>query len=284
MHRNLLTCLSVIVFLAQAALSQAAQGPKKISKDEAFRAIAAQVITKSESPLTNVIGAIDEVIEIGEVSIDPKTNASVVTVKEKAESNKMATNKSTQLVFVRLPDGSWKWDQFKNDTRFYPIDKLYPYAKDELTRRRDAIGLVWNRYIVGVKATSDAALKALDTAKAVLKKDLEITASVKNAQAAFLKSLGGNDYDLMKTTRDDLLKALEPMSKVADENQDLKANDAFLRLIEAYEASRKSIDNTLKDYFTGIEIYNDKIQRLPFSLVAFGFGFLKADPMVPQDQ
>ena len=272
-----------IVVLASFAVS--AQAPaKKITKDEIYHALASQVITQSDSPLTNIKGALDEVIEIGEIAVSSKDGKATVTIKEKAETNSMSTNKAIPLIFAPQPDGSWKWEQFKNDAKFYPVEKLYPYSKDELKRRREAAEMAWKRFLGAMTAEGEAAFKLLDTAKVVIKKDPEPLATVNAARAAIKKALESNDAETIKAAYKELNQAVEPMAKLVDDNPDLKANDAYLRLNEAFETAKKNLVAARTEYLTGVNIFNDKIQRLPFTLVAFGFGFTKLEPQIEVEQ
>ncbi len=278
--------ITIAIFtLIVASFAALAQAPaKKITTDEVFHALATQVITQSESPLTNIKGALDEVMEVGESAINPKDGKTIVTIKEKAESNSLAQNKAIQLVFALQPDNSWKWEQFKNDSKFYPVEKLFPYAKDELGRRRGAVDMVWKQFLQAMQVEGEAAFKLLDTVKAIIKKEPEALAGVNAAREAIKKAVESGDADAIKSALKDLNTAVEPMTKLMDDFPDLKGNDAFLRLNEGFENTKKNLVATKKNYFAGIEIFNDKIQRLPFALTAFGFGFVKLQPQLDVEQ
>lgn len=262
-----------------------AQAPaKKMTRDDVFRAIADQVLTQSESPATSIIGALDEVIEVGEITLSPKDGKCQAIVKEKTPSTSASVNREIPLVFAAQPDGTWKWEQFKNDTKFYPLEKLYPYAKDYLTRSRDGVGTTWKKYLAAMTAQGEAAFKALDTAKAILKKDPEPLAAVNAAREAVKKALESSDLDAIKAAQKELDQATEPISKLTDEFPDLKTNDVYVRQAEAVETAKKQLKAARNEYLNGIKQYNDRIVRLPFTLVAFGFGFTKMEPQVDVEQ
>jgi LemA protein len=265
--------LSSFVTLAQAPA-------KKMTKDDVFRAIAAQVLTQSESPATSIIGALDEVIEIGDITLNPKDGKWQAIVKEKAPSNASSVNQAIPLIFAAQPDGTWKWEEFKNGAKFYPIDKLYPYAKDFLVRSRDGVGVGWKKYLAALTAQGEAAFKALDTAKAILKKDPEPLAAVNTARASLKKAIESGDVDALKAAHKELTQAVEPITKLTDEFPDLKTNDAYVRQAEAVEAAKKQLKAARDEYVSGVNQYNDRLLRLPFTLVAFGFGFTKMEPQV----
>ncbi|HEX4951059.1 MAG TPA: LemA family protein [Blastocatellia bacterium] len=274
--------LAVILVASCTAFAQAPA--KKMTKDDVFRGIAAQVLTQSESPATSIIGALDEVIEVGDITFSAKDGKWLAVVKEKAPSTAASVNKEIPLMFAQQPDGTFKWEQFKNDAKFYPLEKLYPYAKDYLTRSRDGVGVGWKKYLAAMTALGDAAFKALDTAKAIIKKDPEPLAAVNTARESLKKAIESGDVDALKAAYRDLTRAVEPIAKLTDELPDLKTNDAYVRLAEATEAARKNLAAARTEYVNGVNQYNDRILRLPFTLVAFGFGFTKMEPQIEMEQ
>jgi len=271
--------------LLLASFTVFAQAPaKKMTKDDVFRAIAAQVLTQSESPATSIIGALDEVIEVGEITLSPKDGKWLAVVKEKTPSTAVSVNKEIPLMFAAQPDGTWKWEQFKNDAKFYPLERLYPYAKDYLTRSRDGVGATWKKYLAAMTAQGDAAFKALDTAKAIIKKDPEPLAALNTARESVKKAIESGDVDALKAAYKEISQAVEPIAKLTDEFPDLKTNDVYVRQAEAVEAAKKQLKAARDEYVNGINQYNDRLLRLPFTLVAFGFGFTKMEPQIDLEQ
>ena len=285
MHKSIAKLNLGLLIILVASCTTFAQAPaKKMAKDDVLRAIAAQVLTQSESPATSIIGALDEVIEIGEITLSPKDGKWLAVVKEKAPSNSTSVNKEIPLMFATLPDGNWKWEQFKNDAKFYPLERLFPYAKDYLTRSRDGVGMGWKKYLAAMTAQGEAAFKALDTAKALIKKDPEALAAVNTARASVKKAIESGDVDAIKAANRELSQAVEPIAKLTDEFPDLKTNDVYVRLAEAVEAAKKNLKAARDEYVNGVNQYNDRIVRLPFTLVAYGFGFTKLEPQVEMEQ
>jgi LemA protein len=283
MHNRIAKLNLGLVLLFLVSLATFAQAPaKKMTKDDVLRAIAAQVITQSESPVTSIMGALDEVIEVGEITIkDGKYSA---IVKERAPATTHNVNREIPLLFTLQPDESWKWEEFKNDTKFYPVTKLFPYAKDYLARSRDGVGASWKKYLNAMTAVGDAAFKVLDTAKAIIKKDPEPLAAVNTAREAVKKAKESGDVDALKAAYKDLIQAVEPIAKLTDEFPDLKTNDAYLRLNEGLETTKKHLKSAREEYLSSVNQYNDRIQRMPFTLVAYGFGFTKMEPQVEIEQ
>ena len=285
MHKSIAKLNLGLLIILVASCTTFAQAPaKKMAKDDVLRAIAAQVLTQSESPATSIIGALDEVIEIGEITLSPKDGKWLAVVKEKAPSNSTSVNKEIPLMFATLPDGNWKWEQFKNDAKFYPLERLFPYAKDYLTRSRDGVGIGWKKYLAAMTAQGEAAFKALDTAKALIKKDPEALAAVNMARASVKKAIESGDVDAIKAANRELSQAVEPIAKLTDEFPDLKTNDVYVRLAEAVEAAKKNLKAARDEYVNGVNQYNDRIVRLPFTLVAYGFGFTRLEPQVEMEQ
>src|SRR4030095_3065409 len=98
-----------------------------------------------------------------------------VTVKERAPSSAAFTNKSIRLIFAPPAAGDkdekWTWEQFEDNRKFYAVDKLFPYAQTELGKRKQTTTAGWTGFIGAVNKQAEAAIKALETAKAILKND-----------------------------------------------------------------------------------------------------------------
>lgn len=285
MHNRIAQFKLALALLFIAALTSWAQAPaKQMTKDDVFRAIAAQVITQSESPVTSIIGALDDVIEVGAITLNPKDGKWQALVKEKTPATTVNVNREIPLVFAAQPDGTYKWEQFKNDARFYPVERLFPYAKDFLTNSRNGVGTVYKKYLTTLTAEGEAAFKVLDTAKAIIKKDPEPLAALKTAREALKKAIEANDTDALKQAYKDMNQAIEPIAKLPDDFPDLKANDAYLRLAEGLETLKKQVKAAREEYVNSVNLYNDRILRLPFTLTAFGTGFTKMDLQIELEQ
>ena len=127
-------------------------------------------------------------------------------------------------------------------------------------------------------------LKALDTAKAIIKKDPEPLAAINTARESLKKAIESGEVDALKAAYKGLTQAVEPLAKLTDEFPDLKTNDVYVRLAEASEAAKRNLKAARGEYVNGVNQYNDRLQRLPYTLVAFGFGFTKMEPQVELEQ
>ena len=88
-----------------------------LTRDETFSALARRITAQTESPVSAVVAALAEVIEVGPATIGADGKATVV-VKELAESNARATNKSIRLVFAPADEkGKWNWVEFEENRR-----------------------------------------------------------------------------------------------------------------------------------------------------------------------
>lgn len=274
-----------LLLILLASLTTFAQAPaKKMTKDDVLRSIAAHVLTLSESPATSIIGALDETLEVGEITLSPKDGKWQAVVKEKTPPTASSVNKEIPLLFAAQPDGTYKWEQFKNDAKFYPVERLPSYAKDYLMRAHDGVGVIWKKYLAALTAQGETAFKALDTAKAIIKKDPEPLAAVNAARETVKKAIESGDVEALKAAYKELTQAVEPVAKLADDFPDLKTNDAYLRLAEACEGAKKNLKAARTDYVNSVNQYNDRLVRLPFALVAYGFGFTKLEPQIEIEQ
>ena len=179
------TLLVQINVQAQAPAPAAAAKPMK--KDEVYFSIARRLNALNESPVSAIVAELDGVIEVTGMTMRPDGKAEV-TVKEIAPSSAAYTNKSTRLLFTPPSAGDkqekWTWEQFEENRKFYPVDKLFPYAKDELGKRKQMTVAGWSAFLGAINKQSEAATKALETAKAILRGDPPPLANVTSARKA----------------------------------------------------------------------------------------------------
>ena len=280
----------IIVFTSLVAFSTfqlnvQAQTPtgketKEIVKDEVYFSIARKIISVSDSPVTAIVGEVDSVIEI--VSITKEADGkSLVTIKEAAPSD---APKSIRLKFAPPPQGEqWTWVEFEENRRFYPVDKLFPYAKDEIGKRKQLVDGRWTAFLDSIGKQEEAASKVLDTAKAVTKRDPPMLATITNIRKSLNQGKQDNDKDVLINAYRELAQQEEPVSALGDTYPDLKANDAYLRLLEEYKNSINQTTAARKEYVKAVATYNEILQRLPFALVAYGLQFTKIEPNISEE-
>ncbi|HYE74287.1 MAG TPA: LemA family protein, partial [Blastocatellia bacterium] len=71
-----------------------------------------------------------------------------------------------------------------------------------------------------------------------------------------------------------------PIAALPDTHQDLKANDAYLRLSDELKKAEENVKKAREDYLKSVAAYNDVLQRNPYALGAYGMGFLKMEPVI----
>jgi hypothetical protein len=249
---------------------------KPPTKDEVYFSIARRVNKQSESPVSGIVNALDEVIEVGAITLTSDGKA-MVAVAEKAPSTSSVQNKGARLIFAREGD-KWEWEQFEDNRKFYPVDKLFPYTKEQLERRRQLTSARWAVFVDNMSKPGDAAVRALETAKALLQAEPPPLAALAAARNAFAAARVKNEADAILAANRDLVRAVEPVLTLADGYEVLKTNDAYLRFVEEVKQTQANLIASRKEYIGTVEQYNDSIQRLPFALVAFGLGFTKLEP------
>lgn len=257
---------------------------KQIKRDEVFFAIERVVSSKNnDAGVSGITAELDGVIEITGITYRPDGKAEV-TVKERTPSSAAFTNKSTQLVFTPPPTGDkWTWIEFKDGARFYAADRLFPFAQTELIRRKQATTNGWNTFLGAVAKQGEAASKALDTAKAVLKTELPQIQSILAARNALTEAMKENKHDGIIAAYNDLSGQTESITTLGDTYTDLKANDAYLRLIDEFKNSVNVTNAARKNYVQTVDAYNELLVRLPFALVAYGLQFTRIEAIVPAE-
>src|SRR5262249_11113465 len=210
-----------------------------------------------------------------------------VTVKERAPSSAAYTNKSIRLLFAPPAAGDkkeqWTWEQFEDNRRFYPVDRLFPYTKDELGKRKQATVASWNASAGAIGKQGEAAIKPLETARAILKAEPPPMAGVRAARAALAEAMKENKTEDILNAYRDLNQQTEPITTLGDTYTDLKANEDYLRLIEEFKNSVNMTTASRKGYVQVVAAYNEAILRLPFGLVAYGLEFHKIEPNVSEE-
>jgi LemA protein len=261
--------------LAQATAQSAAA--KHMKKDEVYFSVARRLNAISESPVSAIVTELDGVIEITNVTMRPDGKAEA-TVKERTPSSAAYTNKSTRLILAPPAKGDeWTWEQFEENRRFYPVDKLFPYAKDELGKRRQATVAGWNAFMAAISKQGEAASKVLETAKAILKADPPPMAIIVNARKSLAEAMKENKTEEILNAYRELQQQTEAITTLGDTYTDLKANDAYLRLLEEFKNSMNVTDAARKNYLQTVAAYNESLLRLPFTLVAYGLQFTKIE-------
>jgi LemA protein len=285
-HRSIFCAALVVTLIASqfvlANLTSSQGAPKPLTRDETYFAIARRNTEQSDSPVSNVVGVLDELIEIGTITpgADGKTT---VVIKEKLPSSAAYTQKAIKLVFAPVGD-KWRWESFEDRTKQYPVEKLFPYAKDEITKRKRAADEAWAKVLEAMYREGDTALKVLETAKAIIKADPTplgpVTSARKNLPEAIKKAKEYNDSGVMRSAFQELNQAVEPVATLGDQHPDLKANDAWLRLQEEFIVVQKSLPVARKNYLEALAAYNEIVMRLPFGLVAYGLGYVKMESLI----
>jgi hypothetical protein len=267
-----------------AALAQAGAGGKEMKKDELYLSVARRLNASNESPSSAVANELDSVIEVTNLTLRPDGKAEA-TVRERTPSD---DGKSIRLVFAPPAAGDteekWTWEQFENNRRLYPVDKLFPYAKDELGKRKQATIAGWGAFVAAISKQVEAAVKAMETAKAVLKVEPPPLVGVKATRSALAEATKENRSEGILIAYRELNQQTELVATLGDTYTDLKANDAYLRLIDEFTKTIEATKAARNNYLQAVAAYNEAILRLPFSLVAYGLEFHKIEANISDGQ
>ena len=281
---------AVVIMLSVwiGALAQAVPGGKQMKNEEIFFSIERRLNALNPSlGAGGVASELDTLLEVTSLTMRPDGKAEV-TVKERPLSDAAQAGKSIRLVFAPPAAGDrdekWTWETFEDNRKFYPVDKLFPYAKDELGKRKQATVASWNEFIAAINKQGEAAIKTLETAKVVLKADPAPLAGVKAVRNTLAEAMKGNNTEGILNAYRELNQQVEPVATLSDTHTDLKANDAYLRLVDEFKKSVEVTNAARKNYLQRVAAYNEAILRLPFSLVANGLEFQKIEANISEDQ
>ncbi len=262
-----------------------AQGTPFI-KDEVYFSIARKLHERSDSPVSAIVAALGDVIEVTQVT--PGADGKVTAiVKEITPSTARATNRSIRVVFARdATKDKWIWESFEDNRRLYEVDKVFPYAKERLEKSKQLTEKLWANLLENMNRVGEAATKVVETATAVLKREPLPAASIAAARTAVAEATkkAQADTEGVGSSHRDLERAIEPILTMGENFPELKSNDAYLRLLEEMKAVQNSVKATRKAYLDAIDVYNDDIRRLPFALVAYGMEFTKLDAKIQPEE
>ncbi|MFN0125015.1 MAG: LemA family protein [Blastocatellia bacterium] len=281
------SCVMLFILAVAPALSARAQGtPKPLDRDETWFALARRNVEVNESPMSNVVGVLDEIVEVGEITPPDATGKVTVTLREKAPASASHQQKSIRVTFV--PAGKqWRWDAFEDRAKFYPVDRLFPYAKGEILKSRTAADNAWKQLTDAMSKQGEAAWKVLDTTKTLIKAEPLPMGPVKSAResltAALTRANETGDFEIVRGADRELITAIEPVPMLGDRHAELKANDAYLRLQEELTGAKNNLAAARKNYYAALATYNEVLRRVPFGLVAYGLGFVRLEPRVSEE-
>jgi len=268
--------------VAGQAAAQSAAGVAP-TRDQVLSAIATRVTTQSQSPVSAIVTSLLELVEVGPTTVGPDGKATVI-VKETTPSNQRATNKSVKLVFAPTSDKEkWNWEQFEDNRRLYPVDRLFPYVKTQLDKLRAEVNSALAAHLDAMTKEGESATKVLETVKALLKSDPAPLGPVTQARAALAEAKKGTEIEAIAMAHRELENAIGPVLQLGETYNDLKANDAYLRLHEELKAAHGLIATTRENYFKKVDTFNDEIRRLPYALVAYGMEYTKIEPKLRQE-
>ena len=267
----------------QTPTAAIAQAPAKhLKRDEVFFSIARLINSKNESSVSAISAEVDGVIEITDITYRADGKAEV-TVKERAPSSAAYTSRSSKLLFAPPATGEqWTWVEFEEGRKFYPVERLFPFVKSDLDKRKQMTTASWNAFLAAIASQGEAATKLLETAKAVIKVELPLAQPVLSARNALAEAVKEkeNKYDEIVGAYNDLSGQTDPINSLGDTYSDLKANDAYLRLHEAFKNAVNATNAARKNYVQTVDAYNESLVRLPFAFLAYGLQFTRIEAKV----
>ncbi len=270
---------------AQAPVPQAAAPAavrKPPNKDEVFFTLARRINQQNANTSPSaLVSVLDGFIEIKEIAPQPDGKL-LVTVLERAPSNASYTQKSARVKLAPAEKDKWTWEEFEEAKRFYPVEKIFPYTQNDLNRKKQTIAAKWANLAMSINKQCDAGIKALDTAKAVIKSDPPMLSQWQGYRTALNEALKNNDQDGLLYTYRDIASNSDSIVNLGDNYPDLKANDAYLRLVEEFKGAINGTTGGKRDYVETVKVYNDTLVRLPFALVASGIDFVRIEPKVEE--
>jgi len=110
-----------------------------------------------------------------------------------------------------------------------------------------------------------------------------VLANLVTLKAGFEAAMKDGTTEAMVSYYREVQAQIETVTSLADTYSDLKANDAYLRLLDSYNESVKMTTAAQKEYLQKVDSYNEVLLRLPFTLVAYGLGFTKMEAGITEE-
>jgi LemA protein len=262
------------------AQTSAQAAGKEMVKDEVYTSIARRLNALAESPVTAIVAEVDAILEVTNVAMEADGKATA-TVKERTPSEGSTPSRPVRLKFAPPASGDqWTWVEFEDRGKFYAVEKLFPYVKNELGKRRQLTDAKWGAFIASIVKQGEAANKLLETAKSIIKSDPPQLEALKNSRKTLAQALKDNEKDVVVSACLELSQQSESIVSLGDTYSELKANDAYLRLLEEYKKTVDASKTARRDYVQSVEAYNESLVRLPFALAAYGLQFTKIEPNI----
>ncbi|MBI1762018.1 MAG: LemA family protein [Acidobacteria bacterium] len=259
---------------------------KPPSKDEVYFAIARRINAQNNTAVSGVVGALGGVIEVKDIAMGADGKATV-TVQERAGSNAAYTQKSMRIMLTPPvagdKDNKWAWEQFEEGRRFYAVDRIFPFTSGDLNRKKQNISAKWANFSAAIGKQLETGIKALETAKAVIKTDPAPLIALLPLRTSLAEALKNNEQDALVSISLELSSSTDNITALADTFEALKANDAYLRLLEEFKAAVNAIIAMRRDYVEAVKVYNESLERLPYALVAYGLEFQRIEPKLTAD-
>jgi LemA protein len=253
---------------------------KEMVKDEVYTSVARRLHAATESPVTAIVAEVDGILEVTNVAMEADGKA-IAMVQERTPPEGATPSKPIRLKFAPPASGDqWTWVEFEDRGRFYAVEKLFPYVKNELGKRKQLTDAKWAAFIGSIVKQGEVANKLLETTKAIIKSDPPQLDALKNTRNTLTQAIKDNEKDVIVNACLELLQQSESIITLGDTYGELKANDAYLRLLEEYKKSVDASKTVRKEYVQSVGAYNESLVRLPFALVAYGLQFTKIEPNI----
>jgi LemA protein len=132
----------------------------------------------------------------------------------------------------------------------------------------------WAQIDVQLKRRYDLIPNLVETVKGYAKHEKSVFENVTKARAAAINASGVGEQAKAENM---LTGALKSLFAVAENYPDLKASQNFMMLQEELSGTENKIAYARQFYNDSVMIYNIRIQKIPYNIIANMFGFGKEE-------
>lgn len=244
-----------------------------IEKNDVYLSIASALAIGSEVSPSMIATGVGAFIDIKEITSAPDGN-SVVTVIETAASSELGDHKTVRLKFAPPkpnpnPDVEkiWIWKEFEHHSKFYPVEKLLPFATEHIELYKKSVQMKWDAITALLIKHGESGAKILMSAKVIMKAEPELQKEYMDGVAEVAKAIESKDKTNILAAYSNLEEYEDSLLDLVESNAELKGNEELGRVVEEYKRTKEAVSTSKDEYVKTIDVYNDVLVRLPYGFI-----------------
>jgi LemA protein len=147
---------------------------------------------------------------------------------------------------------------------------IYVFVRNSMVSLRNQVDEAWSGIDVQLKRRHDLVPNLVETVKGYATHERETFEKVTQARAAAMQASGPAEASQAESQ---LSAALGGLRVVAEQYPDLRATENFQQLQRQLSELEDEIQASRRIYNSNVQVYNTRIQQVPWSIIAKQGGF-----------